>query len=449
MHLLQVLIEFGIVLGIMVLIHELGHFIMAKLCGVRVETFSIGFGPRLFGFRHGDTDYRLSLLPLGGYVKMAGEYGGESSTGAPDEFASQPRWERVLIALAGPLANFLLSFFLLTLVDHYHFEVDRYLSGPAVVDYAAQNTPAARDGIAAGDTIVRFNNVTNPSWEQILEECEFNQNRTVPIAFVHDGKTVTSTLTITRAGDDFQAQDLFPLGLIPQMQPSIGVTAVSAGDPADRAGLKPGDQLVRIDLLNVHSVFALLAYLHDQNGAPATLLVMRDGQPVTLHATPERLGNGQGEVQYLLGFTTQQPPVDVTRLPLGRAVVQSLKDNRHDSALILRVLKGMFTHHVSVKSLSGPVGIAQQIDIAVKLGFWTLLRFMSVISINLGIFNLLPIPILDGGMILFLLIESLMRRDVSIQVKERVYQVAFVCLILFAVFVLFNDISKLPHFGKP
>jgi regulator of sigma E protease len=450
MHVFQILIEFGIVLGIMVLVHEMGHFVMAKLCGVRVETFSIGFGPRLFGVRYGDTDYRLSLLPLGGYVKMAGEYGTETATGAPDEFTSQPRWERVLIALAGPMANFLLSFFLMTLVSHYHFEVDRYLSGPAVVDYVPQNTAAARDGITAGDTIVRFNNVANPSWEQILEECEFNQNRTLPVEFRHDSQVRTASLQIAGApSGEFDPQDLFPLGLIPQMQPSVGVTSVTNGDPAARAGLRPGDQLIRIDSLDVHSVPALLAYLKDQNGAPATLYVLRGGQPLTLQVTPERLDNGQGDVQFRLGFTNQQPPVDVTSLPWSHAVVQSLKDNKHDSALILRVLKGMFTRHVSVKSLSGPVGIAQQIDLAVQLGFWTLLRFMSVISINLGIFNLLPIPILDGGMILFLVIESLMRRDVSLQVKERVYQVAFVCLIVFAVFVLFNDISKLPHFGRP
>src|SRR5579875_1891658 len=162
MHLLSVIVEFGIVLGIMVLVHEFGHFAVAKLCGVRVETFSIGFGPRLFGWRSGDTDYRLSLLPLGGYVKMAGDTPGELPSGDPGEFNAHPRWQRVLIALAGPVANFLLSFFLLIIVGMFHHEVDQYLNGPAVVDYAPVGSPAAQSGITGGDVITGFNHRANP-----------------------------------------------------------------------------------------------------------------------------------------------------------------------------------------------------------------------------------------------------------------------------------------------
>jgi regulator of sigma E protease len=171
--------------------------------------------------------------------------------------------------------------------------------------------------------------------------------------------------------------------------------------------------------------------------------VLRHGQAVHIALTPERMPGSDGEVVYRIGFSPEPPPVDIERLPIGAAITQSAKDNLDDSTLILRVLKGMFTRHVSVRSLSGPVGIAQQIDLAVQLGFWTLLRLMSTISLNLGIFNLLPVPILDGGMILFLAIESIMRRDLNQEIKERVYQVAFVCLIVFAVFVIFNDITKL------
>jgi regulator of sigma E protease len=451
MHLLLVLLEFAIVLGIMVLVHEFGHFIAAKLCGVRVEVFSIGMPPRLFGVTIGDTDYRVSALPLGGYVKFAGEYGSENLTGAPDEFTSKPRWQRIIIALAGPVANFILAFLLLFLVAHYHHEVDQYLNGPAVVDYVPLNTPAAQAGLTPGDTITSFNNRPHPTWEQILEECALNLNRSVPLAFTHNGNLVQTNLLIaTGSGNpELSRESIEAVGLIPRMAPGpVGVQSVTGGTPADRAGLRAGDQVERIDSLDIHSVFTLLAYLRDRNGASAQLLVNRDGHPVTLLATPEKMDSPGAATQYRLGFTPVQPPVDVERLSVGKAIHQSLHDNRENSTLVLRIVQGMFTRHVSVKSLSGPVGIAQQIDLATQTGVWTLLQLMSTISLQLGILNLLPFPILDGGMIVFLLIESAIRRDVNSEIKERVYQVAFVCIILFAVFVLFNDVSKL-HLGRP
>jgi regulator of sigma E protease len=445
MHILVVVIEFAIVLGIMVLIHELGHFIVAKLCGVRVETFSIGFGPRLFGVRYGETDYRISLLPLGGFVKMAGESGAEASAAAPDDLTAKPRWQRVLIALAGPFANFILAFFLLFLVAHFHHEVDQYLSGPAVVDYVPQSSLAARDGLAAGDTITRFNSVNHPTWEQILDESSLNLNRPIPVTFTHNGQTISCNLTIAvDANTEFSAETLMSVGLIPRMASGpIGVLSVSAHSPADRAGLEAGDELVRINTIAPYSVYALLAYLRDSNGAPATLDILRNGHPLTLTATPEKMEVPGADTQYRLGFTYRPPPADIEHLSIGKSIAQSYRDNRKGSLLILRVLQGLFTRHVAVKQMMGPVGIAQQIDIATQMGLWPLVELMSVISLNLGIFNLLPVPPLDGGMILFLIVESVIRRDVNQQFKELVYQIAFVCVVLFAFFVLFNDITKL------
>jgi regulator of sigma E protease len=448
-HLLFVALEFVIILGIMVLVHEFGHFAVAKLCGVRVETFSIGFGKRIFGIRYGATDYRISILPLGGYVKMAGEMGGENASGAADEFTSKPRWQRVLIALAGPFSNFLLSFFLLTLVAHYHHEVDKYLNGPAVVDYVPQNTPAALDGLAAGDTIVSFNGVANPTWDEVLREMEPNlNNHAVALSYSHEGQVVARTIDMAPAGGiDFAEEGPVAIGIIPREQPGpIRVESISAGTPADRAGLKPGDDIVRIDNLEPHSVTALHAYLKDRAGAPSTLSLLRNGQPLTITVSPEKVDSAPSYAQYQIGFLPHPNPVDVVQLPLKASIHQSLRDNRDGSTLILRVLKGMFTRHVSVKSLSGPVGIAQQIDIATQLGLWTLLVLVATISLNLGIFNLLPFPPLDGGMIVFLLIESVIRRDVNQDLKERIYQIAFVCVVFLAVFVLFNDITRL-HLG--
>jgi regulator of sigma E protease len=461
MHLLVIVVEFAIVLGIMVLVHELGHFIVAKLCGVRVETFSIGFGTRLFGFRHGDTDYRISLLPLGGYVKMAGEYGSDPVTNEPgqrplDNFGvasvgdltSKPRWQRVLIAVAGPFANFLLAFFLLFLVAHYHHEVDQYLTGPAIVDYVPVNSSAGHDGLTAGDTITRFNKAINPTWEQLIDEAALNLNRPLPITYTHNGQAHDSTLTIAAdVESEFSEDNLMTAGLIPRMDNGpVGVLSVTAGSPADHAGLKAGDQLVRINTLYPHSVYALLAFLKDDNGATSTLGVLRNGQPLTLIATPEKMASAGAETQYRLGFTYRPPPADIQHLPVGAALAQSYQQNRNNSKLVLRIIHGLFTRHVSIKQMSGPVGIAQQIDIATQMGIWPLVDLMAVISLQLGIFNLFPVPPLDGGMIFFLLVESIMRRDVNQKFKELVYQVAFVCVILFAFFILFNDITKL-HIG--
>ena len=447
-HLLGVALKFAVVLGIMVLVHELGHFLVAKAFRVRVETFSIGFGTRLFGLRRGDTDYRLSLLPLGGYVKMAGEYGTDPADAAPGDLTAKPRWQRVLIALAGPFSNFILAFFLLFLVAHFHHEVDKYLNGPAVVDYVPTSTPAASASIATGDTIVRFNNANRPTWDQIIIESQFSLNRSIPITFLHNGQPVTKDLRILGDTSAESPLDLLTAtGIIPRMQPGpVGVATVSAGTPADRAGLRPGDFIARVDNLEPHSVDTLHAYLKDRNGAPAFVSILRHGQTINLVITPEHVDIDAHTSQFQLGFLPQATPIEVERLNTGDALKQSLKDNRRGSLLILRVLQGLFTRHVSVKQMSGPVGIAQQIDIASQMGIWPLIGLMAVISLNLGIFNLLPFPPLDGGMIFFLAVESIMRRDVNQRFKDLVYQVAFVCVILFAFFVLFNDITKL-HLG--
>ncbi len=467
MHIALIIVVFALVLGIMVLIHEFGHFIVAKAFGVRVEAFAIGFGKRLFGYVHNGTDYRVNLLPLGGYVKMAGEYTGTSSKsvgetemvwspeadrsdfgGAPDEFPSKPRWQRVLIALAGPMANFILALLLLGFVYTQHHEVAQYLDGSAVIDYVPASSPAARLGMHSGDTITQFADQQNPTWSEVMEDIGLHQNAVLPISFTHNGRTASGQISTRLANGptDFAQDALVEIGLVPRMQ-DAGITVVDLqnGMPAERAGLKVGDEIVRIDGLQLHSVEALLPYLQDHNGAPDTIDVMRHGQPVTIQVTPERAAGSNGQTGYRLGFQPDRVPTTVEKLPFGRALSESWKDNKHDSTLILRVLKGMFTRQVSVRSLSGPVGMAQQIGFALSVGVWMVLQLMCTISINLGIFNLLPIPILDGGLILFLVIEGAIRRDLSLEIKERVYQVAFVCLILFAAFVMFNDLTKLHH----
>jgi regulator of sigma E protease len=442
-----------LVLGVMVLVHEFGHFAVAKLCGVRVEVFSIGFGKRLFGIRRGDTDYRISVLPLGGYVKMAGDNPGEAPTGDPGEFNAHPRWQRILVALAGPFANFILAIVIMTVVFMYHHEIDVYLSGAAVNDYTIANSAAAHAGIRPGDTIVHFDNTENPDWEQLTLRSLLNMNRTVPFSYIHDGKRTDTTILVAGTEADASTGDVSSLlrhiGIVPRAQNMpVKVVQVEPGMPAAAAGLQPGDEINTIDGVEVHSVPSLLAYMQDQAGKPAVLDIIRHNQHLTLNVTPQSIAGADGVKAYRLGFMPLAPPVHVDRLPFNAAVAESYKANLSSATMIKDVLKGMFQRRVSPRSLQGPIGIGQQVGLAARDSVWTLLRLMAVISMNLGIFNLLPIPILDGGMILFLLVESIIRRDLNQQLKERVYQVAFVCLLVFAVMVIFNDISKLSFFSK-
>ncbi len=446
-------IELLIVLGIMVLVHEFGHFAVAKLCGVRVETFAIGFGKRLIGFRRGDTDYQINLLPLGGFVKMAGDVPGEAPSGDPGDFNAHPRWQRMLIVLAGPVMNFILAIFLLTLVGMYHHEVDEYLTGAATNDYTVQGSSAAKAGIAPGDLIVQYADSMYPDWDSIALRSLLNSNRQVPFVYVHDGKRVDTTLHVSTTDADASSGDILGLlrhiGLVPQFQNMpVKVVQVEPGTPAATAGLQSGDEILSIDGLALHSVPQLLAYLQDEAGKPAMLSVRRSGQTIALPITPEQVPTLDGSFGYRLGFMPLAPPVHIVQLPVHTALTDSWFENLKSATMIGDVLKGMLERRVSPKSLQGPIGIGQQVGIAARDSIWTLLRLMAMISMNLGIFNLLPIPILDGGMILFLVIESVLRRDINQKFKERVYQVAFVCLIVFAVMVIFNDISKLPLFTK-
>jgi regulator of sigma E protease len=445
-------IQLLLVLGFMVLVHEFGHFVVAKWCGVRVEAFAIGFGKRLFGYVHNGTDYKINALPLGGYVKMAGEIPGEETSNDPGDLNNHPRWQRMLIALAGPIANFILAFGLMTGAYMLHHEVGEYIGSAAVTDYISPTSIVAKTGIQSGDAIVHFDSIENPTWEDILDHASMNTNQTVRFSFVHDGKRTDTTLFLAFKGssDKFSLDSALAMGLVPRMQNTpIKVQTPTPGGPADRAGLKPNDQIVSVDGIAIRSIPALLSYLQDQKGKPAVLNLLRNGQNLNLVVKPELTDSGDGTQGYRFGFRAFEPPSRIEQLPFSKAVAASWDYNEKNSLLVVDVIKGMFERHISVKSLSGPIGIGEVVhDAAEAPGWMPLIGTIAMISINLGMFNLLPFPILDGGMIFLLLIESLFRRDLPMPVKERIYQVAFVCIVLFAAMVIFNDITKLPFFAR-
>lgn len=437
-----------IVLGIMVLVHEFGHFIVAKWFGVRVEVFSIGFPPRLFGFKRGGTDYRICLIPLGGYVKFAGGEPGDVRTGDPDELQSKPRWQRVLISFAGPGANFILAFLLMAGLFMTYNQVENWETGPAVTDVIPQGSAAWKAGIRPGDKIVVFDKLKNPMWEQVEDRAAADANVTVPMILERktDGQLqeVHTSLFIAdpTKGEDF---DIDSLGLLPKKQDGpLGVRDVISGDPAAKAGLKASDKIVAIDGQRIYSVDAVTAWLQQSDGKPVTLDVLRGKQQLTMTATPIWGDNGAGKMGYRLGFYYDLPPYHIEQLSLPKAVRASIRTNAQYSGLILHVLRHMVSRPSNVQQFSGPIGIAKATGEAVSMPGWKpLIGLMAGISLNLGILNLLPFPILDGGTILFLLIEGTLRRDLNQELKERMYQVAFVVIVLFFVFIMFNDVAKL------
>ena len=433
----------AVVLGFMILIHEFGHYAVAKLLGVRVEQFAIGFGKRLVGFRKGDTDYRINAIPLGGYVKMSGENPMDERTGDPGEFMSHPRWQRFLIAIAGPAMNILLAIFLLTAVYMVHYEYPVFLDQPAVIEGVKHDSPAAQAGLQPGDRIVKVDNIENPTWEQLQPRVWLSPNQPLTVTIQRGDQRFQKTL-VPKA---MTTSEVGSAGWFPEDPVIVG--QVEPNTPAANAGLKEDDRIVALDGKPLVSLEAMIDGLQETKESPVDLTVIRGSQTLSLQGLRPVLGKTEDpkEQRYRLGFVARSE-TKVTTLPFTQALSRSLRENKKYSLLILELAKKIVQGKVSLRAISGPIGIAQDAGYAAQQKGWTpLMELTAGISLNLGIFNLLPIPIMDGGVILFLFIEGLMRRDVSLRIKERVYQAAFVFLVLFAVMVIYNDLMKtLPGF---
>ncbi|MGD0293093.1 MAG: RIP metalloprotease RseP [Terracidiphilus sp.] len=453
-HLLVTIVAFIVLIGVMVVVHEFGHFAAAKLCRVRVERFSIGFPPRLFGVKIGETDYCFSATLVGGYVKMTGENFAELSDAAagkatvappdaPGALTSHPRWQRMLIGTAGPVANFVLAFVLMFAYYGWINEVPVVEVKQTTIEWVTPGSSAAQAGLQPGDTIRHFAGVDNPDWEKVYDRFKLNTNQTIPVTVERGGNTLQLSFHVPAAAkdDDFVPSDA---GLWPQQRIGpIGVQQVQPGTPAEQAGLRAGDAIQSVDGHAFHQVETLLAYMKAGQGKPMSLVILRNGAALpAIVAHPAMLDGG-----WKLGFMNMPPPTHRDPLPWGMAVTKSREFCADKSFLIFEVLRGLFTHKVSVTQLAGPVGIARVAgDTAETMKLGPMIWLAAFISVNLGILNLMPFPILDGGMILILLIEGALRRDISINIKERIYQGAFVLLVAFFVFITFNDIAKLPFF---
>jgi regulator of sigma E protease len=386
---------------------------------------------------------------------MAGENFGELTEEAsgtatvapandPGALTSHPRWQQMLIGVAGPAANFVLAFVLMVIYFGWINEVPDIKS--PTIEWVTPGSAAASAGVQPGDIIRQLGNTGNPDWYSVVETIRKSQNQTLPLSVERNGTVLQSSLRLP-ARTKGRPYDLSQAGIfLEEARGPIVVRELISGAPADQAGLQPGDSILAVDGHTFHTVLPLLDYLHLGQGKPVTLTVRRNGAvlaPIVVHPSMQesdwKIGFMPGEADY--------PPVYLRPMPFSDAVTSSREFCAESSLLIAEVIQKLFTHQASVKQLVGPVGIARVAGQAAETKEWEpKFGLAASISLNLGILNLMPFPILDGGMILFLLIEGTIRREININVKERIYQAAFVVLMAFFAFVLFNDVSRLPLF---
>ncbi|MCL4845034.1 MAG: RIP metalloprotease RseP [Acidobacteria bacterium] len=425
-------VAFIFVLGVLIFVHELGHFVMARRIGVRVLTFSLGFGPKLLRVRRGDTEYCVSAIPLGGYVKMAGEHAEDNHAGQPDEFLSKTKWERFQVLIAGPAMNILLAIVVMALVLYQGAEVPAYESQPPVVGTVLAGSPAERAGIQPGDRLVSIAGRGVDTWEQLFLEVMPKANREIEILVERDGAE-RRLAVVPDAQTKFEMGDI---GVLPEMHPQIRV--VTPGGAADRAGLLAGDVILAVNGEAMTRDQPLVKTINESAGVPLTLRVRRDAGEQDIVVTPVK----QGDVG-LIGVQLSQFEVRIIEPGPLQAIQMSLQRNLEWSTLIFRTLVGLFTTETSPRQLMGPVAIAQLSGGAAQVGWVALFSLMAMISLNLGILNLMPIPVLDGGHIMILALEGVTRRDFSVRLKEKMLFAGFLVLMLLMVTVIYNDLTRI------
>ncbi|MGH9480699.1 MAG: RIP metalloprotease RseP [Terriglobales bacterium] len=445
-HVLVNTLAVAVVLGVIVFIHELGHFLAAKAFGVRVETFSLGFGKRLLGVTAGGTDYRISLLPVGGYVKMAGESPLDQPSGCPDEFLSKPRWQRFIIAVAGPFMNAVLAVGLLIPVYMREYPHNPAMDQLAEVAEVLPNSPASQAGIQPRDRILEIDGSRLPTWETVFLKTAVSADHPITVTLERNGEVLHTHLTPRSDGPENPPF----VGFAPVQAARFG--AITPGAPAQHAGLRPGDQVMRVNGAAVLDPISLIGQIQasqpaiasaalDAPGNSVNLLVQRGGDQLSVDVTP-KLQMNQGQRQWMIGAAFVSDTTFL-RLSFSQALRQSLDDNKQYSMVILDLVGKLVERHASIQNLQSPVGIASVAgDAARAPSLLPLFSLTSLISLNLGILNLLPIPVLDGGMILFLFIESILRHEISLRVKERVYQAGFAFLLILMTVVVYNDIVR-------
>jgi regulator of sigma E protease len=421
------LLYFLLVIGILVFVHEFGHFIMAKRAGVRVEKFSLGMGPKLFGFKKGDTEYILSALPLGGYVKMAGENPDEEPTGAPDEFQAKTVWQRASIAVTGPLTNIVLAFLVMPVV----FMVGTYTIGPAAIGFVEKGSPAEKAGFQVGDVIQEINGRKITDWEKGAMLIAVNPDTDIKVKIKRKEDVLTLTLRPTLDAE----RNIGTSGLYPDFPVEIG--KLKPGFPAEKAGIKLHDKILAVNGMTVYYWNQFSSAVKESGGKKLLITIEREGKRIQLEAIPV-----ESEGRYVIGVEPIVPMI-FKKYGFFESIGLGFDKTLEAIDLTFITLKKLVTFDLSIKTLGGPVMIAQMSGQAASAGLSAFLSLLAMISISLGILNLLPIPILDGGLILFLVIEAIRKKPLSRKTMEVAQSIGAGLLITLIAVVSYNDIVRM------
>jgi regulator of sigma E protease len=433
---LTTILAFAFVLGVLIFVHELGHFMAARRVGVRVLKFSLGFGPRVVGFKRGDTEYVISAIPLGGYVKMAGENPDDPRTGRPDEFLSKNKWQRFQILIMGPLMNLVLAVVVTAGVLMNGAEIPAFQSKTPIVGQVETGSPAEKSGLRTGDVIVSVAGRNVKNWEQFFIAVGTRPNRETAIVFERDGKQISTAVT-PAPQTRFEVGDI---GVFPDSHPHV--SSILPGSPAEKAGLKTGDVILKVDNTLVTFPNQLIDVISKKANQPVVMTIARNGVEQSFSMTPE-LNAGRGRIGINIGE-------DVTRINPGPidAVVMSFQRNYESAKLIFQTVGQLITRETSTRQLMGPLAIAQLSGESAQAGWMPLFALMASISLNLGLLNLLPIPVLDGGHIFIMALEGLARRDFSVKVKEKMFLAGFAVLLMLMATVIYNDLTRIQVFQR-
>ncbi len=420
------LVGFILVLGVLIFVHEAGHFLVAKLFRVRVLVFSFGFGKRLFGFRKGDTDYRVSLIPLGGYVRMAGDSPEENVPGNPDEFLSKPKWQRFLILFAGPFMNIVLAITFIAVAAMSGLEEP--ITKPVIAEVTAGKA-GAKAGLQPGDRFVRLKGEPVEDFHDVRLIISMNAGTAIEVLYDRGGTIRKTVLTPEREQGEFGP--IGRAGIAFGTEPLVG--RVMPDTPAATAGIRAGDEIVSANGTAVTSLEGFAKISDDTKTKPIALELQRGAERVRVVVPPaadEELAVSRGIVR----------PTRLIKLGLIPALRYSVEENWKSLRMAMSALGRLFRPEGSIKELSGPINIARISGMMVREGWLATIMLMALISLQLGVMNLLPIPVLDGGHIMILLIEGIARRDLSLRVKERIQQVGFAALATLMLVVIYNDV---------
>ncbi len=426
------ILAFVFVLGVMIFFHELGHFLVAKKVGVRVEKFSLGFGPKLVGFTKGETEYLISAFPLGGYVKMSGENPDEEITGADYEFSSRTVGERAGIVTAGPIMNLILAYLFIAAVFMIGRQIPQYLTAKPVIGWVEKGSLAQQVGLEVGDLIVEINSDALSTWEEVFTAVGIDPHAEFRFVVERDGASLTKVVPAQEATDT----EIASLGIAQYTPPKIG--ALTPGYPAEKVGLEIGDEIIRIDDTPVDHWITLSDIIHASKDKEIQLEVLRDGRKFLVMITPQfSPANGVA----LIGISAQTEMV-VRKYGFLESLKEGFLDMKKLLFMTMDFLWKLVSGSASPENLGGPIMIAKVAGSAAKSGASDLLYFMGFLSLQLGVLNLFPIPILDGGHLVFLIYETVRRKPLGIKKREIAQQVGMLFLIFLMGYVIYNDIMR-------